>query len=117
MLVVLIGFFATRAIVRSMWNDQPQPPDNGDASAPAVIPPSAPGLSGFQQLRLFALRQALDASHLGTVRFRIDQGTLILSGTIPSEDDRDTVYRMCAGIAGVASLRDNLRVADPSSGG
>ncbi|MGH7879941.1 MAG: protein kinase domain-containing protein, partial [Candidatus Binataceae bacterium] len=113
-LIVLAGFFATKAIVRSTWNDQPPPVDGGDASAPAAIAPPPADLSALQRARLFALRQALDNSRFNAVRFQLEDGTLVLSGTISSEDDRATVQMMCVSIAGIASLRDNLRVADPS---
>ncbi|MGH7000568.1 MAG: hypothetical protein ACREEA_03590, partial [Stellaceae bacterium] len=82
----------------------------------AIAPPPA-DLSALQRARLFALRQALDNSRFNAVRFQLEDGTLVLSGTISSEDDRATVQMMCVSIAGIASLRDNLRVADPSAGG
>jgi len=114
-LIVLAGFFVTKAIVKATRNDQP--PAEGDTNAPAVTPPQPLPLSVFQQARLFALRQALDDSRFGNVRFRLEDGTLVLSGTIPSEEDRATVQLMCVSIAGIPTLQDNLRVVDPSAGG
>jgi hypothetical protein len=65
---------------------------------------------------MIALRQALDDSNYGEVRLQLDHDTLVLSGTIPGEDDRATVQLMCVNIGGFASLRDNMRVASNSSG-
>jgi serine/threonine protein kinase len=112
--VVLVGFFATKAILRATWNDAPQPDSNADAPDVGPLPPE---LSVVQQARLYALRQALDATQLGTVQFYMDHDELVLSGTIPSETTRDTVYGMCRAIAGISKLRDNLQVAEPGATG
>jgi serine/threonine protein kinase len=114
-LVVLAGFFAMKALLRSVGTDEAPAGYDSGASEPPAAPTSA--LSPIQRFRMIALRQALNDSNYRTVRFRLDGDTLVLSGTIPSEDDRATVQMMCANIGGVDIIRDNLRVADASAGG
>jgi hypothetical protein len=106
-----------KAILRSVGSDEAPAGYEGGANEPSVAPSHPTGLSSLQRVRLIALRQALNESNYGRVRFQLDGDTLVLSGTIPSEDDRVTVQMMCANIGGVAAIRDNLRVAEASAGG
>jgi hypothetical protein len=66
---------------------------------------------------LSTLRQALDDAGYENVQFRMNGDALELSGTVPSEPDRDIVEVLASRATGGIPLRDNMRVhevfADP----
>jgi osmotically-inducible protein OsmY len=68
-------------------------------------------------VRLIALRQALNAEGFTSVQFHMDGNTMVLSGTVQSESDREMIRMACFNIGGVSSIQDNLRIADADAGG
>jgi len=90
--------------------------DSGSA-APGPLPPNAPAVAPLTNLRLMALRQALDLHGYNAVQLQLNGDTLVLSGTIPSEDDRVRILMACTNIGGFVSLQDNLQVADAGDAG
>jgi hypothetical protein len=63
------------------------------------------------------LQQLLSASGYDSVRLQISGNRLVLKGTVPSEDDRATVRRLCMTL-GFDTFVDELRIApDPNAEG
>jgi serine/threonine protein kinase len=96
-------------------------PDATRADAPApMVPapevptpdaaPEAPPTSNFRAARLEAFRAALDASGYTGVRFRMVGDTMVLTGTVPTATDEAMVQMLALNVAGVVSLKDQLRV-------
>ena len=110
--IFAISFFIIKRIV---WNATvpaaPSPYDSGSVAPPGVV---APG-GDIRDARLSALRQALDDAGYESVQFRMNGDTLELWGTVPSEFDRVNVQAIVFSTAGIALLRDNLRVHEVSS--
>jgi len=118
----LIAAQLIRSISRS---DNPMPPaysgsDEGSDATPrahAAIPPgefSGSDDYGFavERSRLAQLRARLDAQGYSAVKFRLDRGTLILYGSVPTDYDRLTVQAICLVTLGLTPLSDDLTVAD-----
>jgi serine/threonine protein kinase len=114
MLLILLIFgaaFATMKLVaHSIYSDSTPGADTPDM-------PAASAVSPLMQLRLMALRQALDDSGYGLVKFRIVGNSLVLTGTVPDERARLTVQQMCLGITGISEIRNHLRLDDSSFAG
>ena len=81
-----------------------------DAEPDSSAPDSAPGLPPLRAARLDAFRAALDAGGLTGVHFRMVGDTMELTGTVPTATDEAMVQMLALNVAGVASLRDHLRV-------
>ncbi len=96
-------------------------PDAGRADVAPAVPSAPPGtgppgpdesarMPDDVALRLEAFRAALATFGLTGVRFRMVGDTMELWGTVPDETDKATVRMLALNVAGVASLRDNIRV-------
>jgi hypothetical protein len=81
----------------------PPPYDSGSS-----VPPS----NDLRDARLSTLRQALDDAGYENVQFRMNGDVLELSGTVPSEPDRDIVEVLASRATGGLPLQDNMRVHD-----
>ena len=86
-----------------------------DASAPE-LEPDAPPATDFRAARLDAFRAALDAGGLTGVHFRMVGDTMVLTGTVPTATDEAMVQMLALNVAGVASLKDQIRVQNGSAG-
>jgi serine/threonine protein kinase len=89
-------------------------PDTGigpEAEMPPDSPPTAPQ---FLAARLEAFREALNAGGLTGVRFRMVGGTMELWGTVPDVTDKAMVQMLALNVAGVASLKDDIKVQNSS---
>jgi len=109
------GFVVMKEIAKSM--SDAAAPAGDDSGSVAPLPPSAPAVAPLTNLRLMALRQALDLHGYNAVQLQMNGDTLVLSGTIPSEDDRVRILMACTNIGGFVSLQDNLQVADAGDAG
>ena len=111
---------ATRAAVRAP--DVPTPDDSApdesspDAGGEAPAPDTPPATSEFRSARLEAFRAALDASGYSGVHFRMTGDTLELTGTVPTATDEAMVQMLALNVAGVASLKDHIRVRNNFAG-
>lgn len=119
--IFVLAFAAVRAVsCLSVISGNPPETTRADAPMPEVpapgvapdmpAPDSPPGTSEFLTARLEAFRAALDASGYDTVRFRMVGGTMELWGTVPSTADNAIVQMLALNVAGVASLKDGIRV-------
>lgn len=111
LLIVLAAFLVMR-IARVVTSDV-TPPSYGTDRPDNPGPPGPDSIAPMLRFRLIALRQALDASGYATVRIGLHGNSLILSGTIPSEQDRETVQQLCWMLQ-FPYYHDNLRVASPT---
>jgi hypothetical protein len=110
-IIFVAGFIVMRQITRALYDGQPPAGyDNGAAGNSGAAAPDSNSPAAVTQMRLLALRQALDARGYDTVRVRMNGDLLVLSGTIPSEDDRVMVQQICM-LLQFPYLKDNLRVA------
>jgi len=128
-LVLVLIFVGTFAAVRAVsclnlvgggTDSGANPPDatRADAPAPGLPAPEAePGAPGpdsppleFRAARLDAFRAALDAGGLTGVHFRMVGDTMVLTGTVPTATDEAMVQMLALNVAGVVSLKDNIRV-------
>ncbi|MGZ3620322.1 MAG: zinc-ribbon domain-containing protein [Candidatus Binataceae bacterium] len=126
LVLIFVGAFAAvRAIsclnvVGGGTDSGANPPDatRADAPAPGMPAPEAePGApapdsppSEFRAARLDAFRAALDAGGLTGVHFRMVGDTMVLTGTVPTATDEAMVQMLALNVAGVVSLKDNMRV-------
>jgi hypothetical protein len=127
--VLVLIFVGTFAAVRAVsclnlvgggTDSGANPPDatRADAPAPGLPAPEAePGAPGpdsppleFRAARLDAFRAALDAGGLTGVHFRMVGDTMVLTGTVPTATDEAMVQMLALNVAGVVSLKDNIRV-------
>jgi serine/threonine protein kinase len=90
--------------------DAPAPEAEPGAPSPDT-PPSTPE---FLAERLEAFRAALDAGGLSGVHFKMVGGTMELWGTVPDATDRAMVQMLALNVAGVASLKDHIKVQSGS---
>jgi serine/threonine protein kinase len=90
--------------------DAPAP----DADSGAPPPDSPPSTPEFLAERLEAFRAALDAGGLSGVHFKMVGGTMELWGTVPDATDRAMVQMLALNVAGVASLKDHIKVQNGS---
>jgi serine/threonine protein kinase len=127
--LIFAGSFIAARLIRSISKaDNPTPPDyNTGSEAPDAFPRAGAAVppgersdndgsgSAIVRSRLAALRAKLDAEGYTNVKFRLDGGTLILYGSVPSEFDRGAVQMICFATTGILSLSDNLIVtgSDP----
>ena len=126
LVLIFVGAFAAvRAVsclnlVGGGTDSGANPPDatRADAPAPGMPAPEAePGApapdsppSEFRAARLDAFRAALDAGGLTGVHFRMVGDTMVLTGTVPTATDEAMVQMLALNVAGVVSLKDNIRV-------
>jgi serine/threonine protein kinase len=85
-----------------------------DADSGAPPPDSPPSTPEFLAERLEAFRAALDAGGLSGVHFKMVGGTMELWGTVPDATDRAMVQMLALNVAGVASLKDHIKVQSGS---
>jgi hypothetical protein len=84
----------------------------GDDSG-SIAPPGTTGPDGETgDVRLTALREALDNAGYRNVRFRMNGGVLQVWGTVPDEFDRINVQMLIFRTTGITLLDDKLRVHD-----
>jgi hypothetical protein len=128
-LIFAAGFIAAELIRSISRRDEPIPPGYSTSSgegpetmprAHAAIPPGEYSDYGeygsaLERSRLAELRDRLDAQGYSAVKFRLDRGTLVLYGSVPTDYDRLAVQAICFATVGPTSLSDNLTVsgADP----
>jgi hypothetical protein len=86
-------------------------PDADSGAPPSDSPPSTPE---FLAERLEAFRAALDAGGLSGVHFKMVGGTMELWGTVPDATDRAMVQMLALNVAGIASLKDHIKVQNGS---
>jgi serine/threonine-protein kinase len=126
LVLIFVGAFAAvRAVsclnlVGGGTDSGANPPDATRADAPAPgmpapeAEPEAPAPdsppSEFRAARLDAFRAALDAGGLTGVHFRMVGDTMVLTGTVPTATDEAMVQMLALNVAGVVSLKDNIRV-------
>lgn len=91
--------------------DAPAP----DAEPGAPLPDSPPSTPEFLTERLEAFRAALDAGGLTGVHFKMVGGTMELWGTVPDATDRAMVQMLALNVAGVASLKDHIKIQNNGS--
>ncbi len=114
-LVVVLIFLGTFITVKLIARQEVD-------TAPPVVPgsgiePGAGGLSPAARLQLIGLQQLLSASGYDSVKLGISGNRLVLKGTVPSEEDRVNVKRLCMTL-GFDDLDDELQIApDPNSEG
>jgi serine/threonine protein kinase len=101
--IFVISFIVRTIILNSSVPASPPPYDSGSS-----VPPS----NDLRDARLSTLRQALDDAGYENVQFRMNGDVLELSGTVPSEPDRDIVEVLATRATGGLPLRDNMRVHD-----
>lgn len=103
------------ALVRGL-----NPPARTEAapSAGGVPPPLAPAAPAPEELspRLAALRQALDRRGYTSVHFRVEGGTLVLWGTVPTEFDRVVVESLVFAVAGIVTFDDHVEAEQGFAG-
>ncbi len=95
----------------------PAPDASAPGTEPEPFPPDSPSSAPeFRAARLDAFRAALDAGGLTGVHFRMVGDTMVLTGTVPTTTDEAMVQMLALNVAGVASLKDHIRVQDGSAG-
>lgn len=129
-LIFVSAFAAVRAVsclnvIAGNAGDDSSEPTRADAPIPAIPEPDAPApdagpdapapdfppaASEFRAARLDAFRAALDAGGLTGVRFRMVGDTMVLTGTVPTATDEAMVQMLALNVAGVVSLKDQIRV-------
>jgi serine/threonine protein kinase len=128
LVLIFVSAFATVKVVSclSFVGDNPPEATRADAPVPEVpapeaapdvpAPDSPPATSEFLAARLEAFRAALDASGNSGVHFRMIGDTMELWGTVPSAADKAMVQMLALNVAGVASLKDRIRVQNGPAG-
>jgi serine/threonine protein kinase len=128
LVLIFVSAFAAVKMVSclSFVGDNPPAATRADApvsevpapeAAPGVpVPDLPPATSEFLAARLEAFRAALDASGNSGVHFRMIGDTMELWGTVPSAADKAMVQMLALNVAGVASLKDRIRVQNGSAG-
>jgi len=94
----------------------PGSPEAYSTEPDAPAPDAPPADSDFRAARLDAFRAALDAGGLTGVHFRMVGDTMVLTGTVPNATDKAMVQMLALNVAGVVSLKDQIRVQDSSAG-
>ncbi|MBF6558723.1 MAG: protein kinase [Candidatus Binataceae bacterium] len=119
-LIIVALFVLSFMLVRALWNSinaaNNADSTSGSAAAPDAPMPGSGASPAGEDLRLVALRQALDASGYSNVRIAIDGDTVDLWGTVPTEFDRAQIQALVFSTTGMISLRDHLRVHDDFAG-
>ena len=125
LLLIFVGAFAAVRAVSCLnlgaGNSAGVTPDASRADAPPAVPApdlvppgsgpdGSPPMPDYFTARLEAFRAALDAGGLTGVHFRMVGGTMELWGTVPDATDKAMVQMLALNVAGVASLKDNIRV-------
>ena len=101
------GAFALTGVIAHLSTAPTEPP------APEINPMPIPDLGGGaspEQLQL--LRRELDAEGYKDVQFKLEDDTLILWGTVPSEWDRANIRWTVMRVTGIVSLVDHLQTRD-----
>jgi len=107
--LIVVAIFAISFIVRTIILNSTVPASPPPYDSGSIVPPAS---SDLRDARLSTLRQALDDAGYENVQFRMNGDVLELSGTIPSEPDRDIVEILASRATGGIPLRDNMRVHD-----
>ncbi|MGH7812381.1 MAG: serine/threonine protein kinase [Candidatus Binataceae bacterium] len=107
----LLGYFTLRSFFNRQSEDAPAYP----AGPGAYAPPSMPGMpeTMYADPRLEMLRMTLDASGYNTVQFRINGNTIVLTGTVASQNDRMRVHmlvRQLLVFTGIVRMDDQIKV-------
>jgi hypothetical protein len=83
---------------------------SGDAS------PGGDGGPTYDNVRLAALRQALNSEGYAKVHFKMDGDTIVLWGTVPTIADRLMVQSTVFTFGGIYSIEDHIRTEDGLAG-
>ncbi|HVA81950.1 MAG TPA: protein kinase [Candidatus Binataceae bacterium] len=103
------GAFVLTTMIAHLAATAPEEP------APDAIPmpPSIPDLGGgASPEQLQALRRELDFEGYKSVRFKLEEDTLILWGTVPTEWDRANIRFTVLRVTGIVSVVDHLQTRD-----
>jgi serine/threonine protein kinase len=128
-LIFAAGFIAAELIKSISRTDNPVPPgySTGSGEGPdsmprahAAVPPdeyseSADDDFAPERSRLAELRARLDAKGYSAVKFRLDRGTLVLYGSVPTDYDRLTVQAICLATVGLTPFSDDLTISGDDS--
>ena len=107
---LFIAAYGATMLLTHLQQPQPIPPAMRMPAypLPPAIPPSG---SSYDAQRSQQFRQALDASGLSSVKFRIQGNTVTLWGTVPDEFARMKVQTMAFMLPGIFYLEDPLTVS------
>jgi serine/threonine protein kinase len=109
-LLLIAAIFAISFIVKMIILNANAPAAPAGSDSGFAAPPGGYVPDGADDVRLAALRQALDESGYRNVRFRMSGDILQVWGTVPDEFDRVNVQVLVFRNIGVVLLQDNLRV-------
>ncbi|HVA78105.1 MAG TPA: protein kinase [Candidatus Binataceae bacterium] len=110
-LVILAALFGGAFALTTMIAHLSAPP--AEAPAPDLSPMPVPDFGGgASPEQLQALRREFDAEGYKGVQFKLEDDTLILWGTVPSEWDRANVRWTVMRVTGIVSVVDHLQTRD-----
>jgi hypothetical protein len=109
--IAAAGFFLVKYAIPRLAELANQPPEA--PAAPSYPPAPAPAPEAAEPEHVTAreimLRRWLDAQGYRGVHFRIDGGTVVLWGTVPSDTDRMIVQTLASAVTGLLSVEDHLQ--------
>jgi hypothetical protein len=111
-LLLIAAIFAISFIIMKMILQSataPAAPAGDESGSAAPRGATVPG-GDIGDVRLAALRHALDGAGYRSVRFRFNGDILQVWGTVPEEFDRGIVQVLVLQTVGVVPLQDNLQV-------
>ncbi|MGA2412359.1 MAG: zinc ribbon domain-containing protein [Candidatus Binataceae bacterium] len=118
--VIAAVWMGTRLIHLVQQQMTPPPDDGSSASEPAYNPPGAdagvPPSESIPAPGLSRLRAALDADGYSSVHYRMEDGTLVLWGTVPNNFDQARVVMIVLINAGMVPMDDRIQVQDAFAG-
>ncbi|MHB8383735.1 MAG: serine/threonine protein kinase [Candidatus Binataceae bacterium] len=110
-LVILAALFGGAFVLTSMVAHFTTPPAR--QPMPEVSPMPMPDLDGgASPEQLQALRNELDVEGYKSVQFKLEEDTLILWGTVPTEWDRANIRWTVLRVTGIVSVVDHLQTRD-----
>lgn len=121
-LIFIAAFFIAKAIIQSNAESTTPPGyndgrgDSGYGAPPAGVRVAPGGGWIPNSYGLEAFRQMLNDDGYGNVNFRMEGRTLVLSGSVDSEADREMIRTFAGAITGATSIVDQLRVQPPPDG-
>ncbi|MGH7932128.1 MAG: serine/threonine protein kinase [Candidatus Binataceae bacterium] len=113
--IFVVGFVVVRIL---SYMSEPQVPANPNTGggAPGAAPYGYGGSAAEPNAtQLAALRTALNQSGYTAVHFRMDGGTIVLWGAVPTESDYAHVQLLVFSVAHIFSLEDHIQVQDEAS--
>lgn len=112
-LLALAALFGGAFLLTSVIAHLAVPPAEPPAPDVSPMPIPMPDLGGGatpEQLQL--LRRELDAEGYKSVQFKLEEDTLILWGTVPTEWDRANIRWTVLRVTGIVSVVDHLQTRD-----